>query len=116
MSKRQYNVSLQVSFLLLFIALFVGECHGLSTFLKSKNAATPVRKVAIIGSGISGLSLAHALENSESCAMSYLQQVQAQEVGGSISNTHAYGIETHVFDSRPSLNFQTGAGVQLTGG
>ncbi len=75
-----------------------------------------MKKVAIIGSGISGLSLAHALENSESCAKPYLQQVQAQGVGGSVTNGDGYGIETHVFDSRPSLNFQAGAGVQLNGG
>lgn len=59
-------------------------------------SSPPIRKVAIIGSGICGLTLAHALENShqsESCR-----------------------IESHIFDSRKSLDFNAGAGIQLTGG
>lgn len=56
----------------------------------------PIRKVAIVGSGICGLALAHALENSHastSCC-----------------------IESHIFDSRKSLDVHSGAGIQLTGG
>ena len=55
-----------------------------------------IRKVAIVGSGICGLTLAHALENSH-------QSVSCR-------------IESHVFDSRKSLDFNSGAGIQLTGG
>lgn len=58
----------------------------------------PIRKVAIVGSGIAGLSLAHALENSP--------------------NLQGNGepIEVTVYDSRSSLNYEAGAGVQLNGG
>jgi len=57
-----------------------------------------IQKVAIVGSGIAGLSLAHALENSPS-----LSQEQTP-------------IQATLYDSRPSLDFQAGAGVQLNGG
>ena len=51
----------------------------------------PVRKVAIIGSGICGLSFAHALLRSEE-------------------------IEIDIFDSRTELDERAGSGIQLTGG
>jgi 2-polyprenyl-6-methoxyphenol hydroxylase-like FAD-dependent oxidoreductase len=56
----------------------------------------PIRKVAIVGSGICGLTLAHALENSHQSA--------------------SCRIESHIFDSRKSLDLNSGAGIQLTGG
>lgn len=62
----------------------------------------PIQKVAIIGSGICGLTLAHALENSSP---------QSASVSAS-----TFRIESHVFDSRKSLQFESGAGIQLTGG
>ena len=67
--------------------------EALSLFPPKKSP--PIKKVAVIGSGICGLSLAHALENS----------FERKE-----------SIEAHLFDSRPSFNFQAGAGVQLNGG
>lgn len=67
--------------------------HSLST-------QKPIRNVAIVGSGISGLSLAHALENSP--------------------NLFAFGdgspIQVTVYDARSSLNYEAGAGVQINGG
>jgi len=56
------------------------------------------------------LTLAHALENSQACAKPYLDQKKDDTDGSS------FGIEAHVFDSRKSLNFGAGAGIQLTGG
>ena len=60
----------------------------------------PVERVAIIGSGIAGLSLAHALTNSPELAKS----------------TPGSKIEVSLFDSRPSFDFDAGSGVQLNGG
>ena len=51
----------------------------------------PVRKVAVVGSGICGLSLAHALSQSKD-------------------------IEIDIFDSRAELDEKSGSGIQLTGG
>lgn len=82
--------------LLLFSTLLVNgyrPTEALSLFPPKKSP--PIKKVAVIGSGICGLSLAHALENS----------CERKE-----------RIEAHLFDSRTSFNFQAGAGVQLNGG
>ena len=57
------------------------------------NIIRPVRKVAIIGAGIAGLSLAHALSQSK-----------------------AIEIDIDVFDSRSELDERIGSGIQLTGG
>jgi 2-polyprenyl-6-methoxyphenol hydroxylase-like FAD-dependent oxidoreductase len=64
------------------------------------SASQPIQRVAIIGTGIAGLSLAHALENSPELA---------RAAPGST-------IEVSLFDSRPSFDFNAGAGVQLNGG
>jgi len=58
-------------------------------------AAPPIQKVAIIGSGICGLSLAHTLENSEKCAKQYLDSID----GGSRDEDGPgmIGIEAHFF-------------------
>jgi salicylate hydroxylase len=53
----------------------------------------PIQKVAIIGAGIAGLSLAHALLAPEN------------------SN-----IQVDIYDSRPLLDERAGSGIQLTGG
>jgi salicylate hydroxylase len=67
-------------------------CHGMV-------APRPVRRVAIVGAGISGLSVAHALVNSP-------RQTAASNL-----------IETvDIFDARPSLDTTAGAGIQLNGG
>ena len=85
-------------------------CEGLSTFTQKK-AAPPIKKVAIIGSGICGLSLAHALENSKACARPYSSIKNDKD---DISSN--FGVEAHIFESRESMNYNAGAGLQLTGG
>jgi 2-polyprenyl-6-methoxyphenol hydroxylase-like FAD-dependent oxidoreductase len=62
----------------------------------------PVKRVCIVGAGIAGLSLAHALTNSPS-----LLSGQSKLVGD---------MEVSVFDSRKSLDYAAGSGVQLNGG
>ena len=52
----------------------------------------PIKRVAIVGAGIAGLSLAHALENSKE------------------------DLEVSIFDSRKALDYTVGSGVQLNGG
>ena len=71
---------------------FAGE-GGRGTF-----SPRPIKKVAVIGGGIAGLSLAHALANSVE--------------GGKDSEA----IEVSIFDSRPTFDPSAGAGVQLNGG
>jgi salicylate hydroxylase len=62
-------------------------------------APRPVRRVAIVGAGISGLSVAHALVNRP-------DQTTASNL-----------IETvDIFDARPFLDTTAGAGIQLNGG
>lgn len=94
-----------------------------SLFSKQNIKEKPIEKVAIIGSGIAGLSLAHALENSETCAQPYLdalEYINTSPFSSSSTNTRTtppkYGIESTIFDSRPSFNFEAGAGVQINGG
>ncbi len=100
------------SFLLILIVSscapsIVVECVKLEQFV-SKNSASfpppkPITRVAIIGCGVAGLTLAHALENNIA---------QGQSSGVSAPSK----IQTWLFDSRPSLDFQAGAGIQLNGG
>ena len=59
----------------------------------TSDAQQPIRRVAIVGAGIAGLSLAHALEST------------------------CDDVEVTIFDSRPEpLDFSAGAGVQINGG
>ena len=59
----------------------------------TSDAQQPIRRVAIVGAGIAGLSLAHALEST------------------------CNDVEVTIFDSRPEpLDFGAGAGVQINGG
>lgn len=100
----------------IFVAFFiVASCDGLTIPFLDKKAAPPIQKVAIIGSGICGLSLAHALENSEACAKPFIDAKGALNEK-SDEGSGKFGIEAHVFDSRESLNYKAGAGLQLTGG
>lgn len=58
----------------------------------------PVRKVAIIGAGIAGLGLAHAL------------------LSPNITTNIKTNIKVDIFDSRLEFDENTGSGIQLTGG
>lgn len=69
--------------------------EGLSSPISGKKS---IKKVAIVGSGIAGLSLAHALVNSPD-----LQKDKAS-------------IDVSIYDSRSSMDYEAGAGVQLNGG
>ena len=60
----------------------------------------PVERVAIIGAGISGLALAHALKSN------HIRK------GSSTPNN----IQIDIFDSRPKFDENSGSGIQLTGG
>lgn len=71
-----------------------------SLSIGGKKRTTPIKRVAIVGAGIAGLSLAHALKNSPSLG----------SVGG------AESLEVVLFDSRKKLDYQAGSGVQLNGG
>ena len=64
-----------------------------------RNFCRKIERVAIIGAGISGLSLAHALENSPSCASTFDHLLDTQSTLSSCN----YGVETHIFDARNSL-------------
>jgi hypothetical protein len=68
-----------------------------ATSLSSQNK--PIERVAIIGAGIAGLSLAHSLTNSPTLATGFQ---------GSMG--------VSIYDSRDSLNYKLGAGMQLNGG
>jgi len=83
-----------------------------------KNKSPKIERVAIIGAGIAGLSLAHALENSSSCAKSFTDELNkySSTAAAPVIPGSQFGVETHIFDGRPSLNFGAGAGIQLTGG
>jgi salicylate hydroxylase len=70
--------------------------YGLSAVAK------PVRRIAIIGSGISGLSVAHSLMNNSKRRN---------------DENHHHGFDViDIFDARSSLDTSAGAGIQLNGG
>lgn len=95
----------------------IGYCHALSTTTPSKwqnpasmeHSSKPlIRRVAIIGSGIAGLSTAHALV---SPALTGLSST------ASPSSPLVPRPQVTLFDSRPKLDGPvSGAGVQLNGG
>jgi salicylate hydroxylase len=78
----------------LLIFVLPQVCNGLTA--TGGTGETPVQRVAIIGSGIAGLTAAHALTSLSD------QSMQPP-------------IEVCVFDARPGLDRQTGAGIQLNG-
>jgi FlaA1/EpsC-like NDP-sugar epimerase len=84
---------------LTFAVLLIQQCTVIqclsSTAIRTQQ---PIQRIAIVGSGIAGLSLAHALENSP-------------DLRGD-----GAPIQVTLFDARPSLNYEVGAGVQLNGG
>jgi len=104
----------------LILLLLASTVHSLAlTVSNGKQSSPKIEKVAIIGAGIAGLSLAHALENSSSCAKSFTDELSKNPSStpvDSIISSSQFGVEAHIFDRRPSLNFGAGAGVQLTGG
>jgi len=69
--------------------------------LSTSNSRRPAKRIAIIGSGIGGLSVAHALTNSPTLQDQY---------GG------YKDFEVSMFEARPKLDIKAGAGVQLNGG
>jgi hypothetical protein len=73
--------------------------HSWSLDASSKSRQKPIERVAIIGAGIAGLSLAHAINNSPS-----------------LSDGSPGSFEVSIFDSRKSLDYTAGSGVQLNGG
>jgi len=102
-SSSTINTSLLYTSLLFFTIFQYGKSLSLTPIdsINSNAAQTssqPIQRVGIVGAGIAGLSLAHALEN----------------LGQSSNNDN--NMEISVFDSRPSLNFKDGAGVQVNGG
>ena len=66
----------------------------------SSNGRRPANRVAIIGTGIAGLSIAHALTNSP---------LLEEEYG-------SFNFEVSMFEARKKLDKKAGAGVQLNGG
>jgi salicylate hydroxylase len=66
----------------------------------SLNGRRPAKRVAIIGTGIAGLSVAHALTNSP---------LLEEEYG-------SFNFEVSMFEARKKLDTKAGAGVQLNGG
>ncbi|KAL3756216.1 hypothetical protein ACHAWU_007167 [Discostella pseudostelligera] len=84
----------------------------------STKTARLVKRVAIIGGGISGLSLAHALR-SNSMMLDVMQSKQLQRRHSSSDNIPPTTISTiDIFESRSSFSSKSGSGsgIQLTGG
>mmetsp|Transcript_20984 Transcript_20984/g.27120 ORF Transcript_20984/g.27120 Transcript_20984/m.27120 type:complete len:516 (-) Transcript_20984:92-1639(-) len=79
------------------LASFVTSIQSLSS--KQRR----IKKVAIVGAGISGLSVAHSLTNSPSLKEKYECSSSSE-------------FEVSIYDSRLSLDTRAGAGVQLNGG
>ena len=69
----------------------------------------PIRRVAVVGSGVAGLSLAQALTNSPTLRKSYSMDDDDDK-----SNNNNF--EVSIFDARSKLDTTAGAGIQLNGG
>ena len=84
--------------------------------LNQQKSPPPIKRVAIIGAGIGGLSLAHVLGNSEECASMFLDKVKKSDVTWNPKSSSVAGIDVQLFEARSNLDFSAGSGVQLTGG
>jgi len=107
-------MKIQIYAVLLIIAIC--KVNALVSPVSNNQSSPKIERVAIIGSGIAGLSLAHALENSSSCAKTFTDELNRYTPSKESTSDSPFGVETHIYDSRPSLNFGAGAGIQLTGG
>lgn len=83
--------------LILSAALAAPLAYALS---QVKPQSRPIRRVAVVGAGIAGLSLAHALKNSPQLR----------------KDADTQDLHVSIFDSRESLDYSAGSGVQLNGG
>jgi hypothetical protein len=83
---------------------------------RRKASHHPVERVAIIGGGIAGLSLAHALLSSnmrDELLAKAGAEAEAEAEGGSA----ATGMNVEIFESRSGFDYEkSGSGIQLTGG
>ena len=79
--------------LVLLIIVVVRGTDGLSSVTQQQQK--PIQRVGIVGGGIAGLTLAHALLPND-------------------NNNNDVKVE--VFDARKDLDFEAGAGVQINGG
>jgi salicylate hydroxylase len=75
-----------------------------SSSLSSSSSIKPIRKVAVIGAGIAGLSFIHSITNRKN---------GENAVGGDTSATTP---DIFCYESRPFLDLNKGAGLQLNGG
>jgi salicylate hydroxylase len=94
---------MQVLYIIIVTLVYAVDCFcdGLSTITTSPPVGSkPVKRIAIIGCGISGLAVTHALINN-----SYRK------------DTYENVFETiDLFDSRTDFDHTAGAGIQLNGG
>ena len=92
------------------------SCTGLS--LTSSTYRRPVKRIAIIGAGISGLAVTHALINHVNHQPSSPHPNQpSTPVNNQYQPTSSYCYDAiDVFDARPKLDETAGAGIQLNGG
>ena len=93
------------------------QCHAFSLLdLNKQSSHPPIKRVAIIGAGIGGLSLAHVLGNSEECAAMFLDKVKKSPGMWNPKSSSIAGIDVQLFEARSNLDFSAGSGIQLTGG
>eukprot|EP00977_Amphora_coffeiformis_P007342 scaffold1588_cov222-Amphora_coffeaeformis.AAC.14 len=79
--------------------LFWNLLPGVATLSQQR----PIRRVAVVGSGVAGLALAQGLTNSPTLCDKY-------------GSDHDNNWDVSLFDARPKLDTTAGAGIQLNGG